>query len=217
MTNAVARESSPSPRHALALAVPLIAIALLGCGSEPEFAPQPPGPDGGADAAPPPPIVDAGVPEASAPTTATACDGTMTLAVSSMFEGRRKTEAPGMEPEGSPICHIAPENIDVPSQTIMLQPGYCYTFLGQALPNVTEIDMKLVLDTVAGGLPPALAAMAGNPLLLQDTLSGNVTSMGTKNDCYKWALPAGAPVKLVLKARTGSGPIAAQIYKKKKP
>lgn len=213
MTN---RDSSRSPRHALALAVPVLAVALLGCGGEPEFA-QTPIPDGGVDAAPPPPpVVDAG-PVDAAPTAPQTCDGTMTLAVSSMFEGRRKAEAPGMEPEGSPICHIAPENVEVPSQTIMLQPGYCYTFLGQALPNVTEIDMKLVLDTVAGGLPPALAAMAGNPLLLQDTLTGTSTAMGAKNECYKWALPAGAPVKLILKARTGSGPIAAQIYKKKKP
>src|SRR5687768_2481217 len=116
----------------------------------------------------------------------------MTLAVTTMFEGRRKAEAPNMEPEGSPVCLVMPEGHEAPSQTFMLQPGFCYTFLGQALPTVTEIDMKLVLDPAAGGLPPAIAAMAGNPLLLQDTLTGPVTSMGAKKDCYKWALPAGA-------------------------
>jgi hypothetical protein len=195
----------------------MVAAVTMGCGGEPEFAPQPGPPDGGVDAAPPPPLPDASAPDAAGPTTAQPCDAVMAGALSSMFEGRRKAEAPGMDLEGSPVCGVVPEGQDVKSQTFMLQPGFCYTFLGQALPNVTEVDMQLVLDTVAGGLPPAIAAMAGNPLLLQDTLSGQITSMGAKKDCYKWAFPAGGPVKLIVKARTGSGPIAAQVYKKKQP
>ena len=197
----------------------VVAAVTTGCGGEPEFAPQPTPPDGGADAAPPPaPLPDASAPDAAAgPATSQPCDATMSLALSSMFEGRRKAEAPGMEVEGSPICGVVPEGQTVVSQTFMLQPGFCYTFLGQALPNVTEVDMQLTLDTVAGGLPPAIAAMAGNPLLLQDTLTGQATSMGAKKDCYKWAFPAGGPVKLTVKARTGAGPVAAQVYKKKQP
>jgi hypothetical protein len=206
-----ARTWAVSPWALVSVAV--IGVATIGCGSEPEFAEQPT-PDAGPPPPPPPAITDAGTADA-APTGTQPCDGTMTLAVSSMFEGRRKAEAPNMEPEGSAICHVVPEGQEASTQTIMLQPGYCYTILGQALPTVTEIDLKLVLDPVAGGLPPALAALGGNPLLAQDTLSGNVTSIGAKKDCYRWAFPAGGPTKLLLKARTGSGPVAAQIYKKK--
>jgi hypothetical protein len=201
--------------------IPVAAAVLLAsaCGGEPEFAPQPGPPDAGQDAAPPPPpeLPDAGAGDAApAAVTAAPCDGTMTLAVTSMFEGRRKAEAPGMEPEGTLLCGTVPEGQTVSSQTILLQPGYCYTFLGQALPNVTEIDMQLVVDTQAGGLPPAAAALFGNPLLLQDSLSGQITSMAAKKDCYKQALfPAAIPAKLIIKARTGAGPIAAQVYKKK--
>lgn len=202
----------------IVVAASLFGLCAAGCGGEPEFAPQPTPPDGGADAAPPPPppvvAADASAPDAG-PTTAQPCDGTMTLAITSMFEGRRKAEAPGMEPDGSSLCGVVPEGQQISTQTFMLQPGYCYSFLGQGLPNVTEVDMQLVLDPVAGGLPPALAAFAGNPLLLQDTLTGQITSMATKKDCYKWALPAAAPVKLIVKARTGSGPVAGQVYKKK--
>ena len=195
--------------------VALLGASVIGCGSDPEFAPQPTPPDAGVDAAPPPPPEDAGTD--AAPVGAQPCDGTMTLAVTSMFEGRRKAEAPNMEPEGSPVCHTVPEGQEASSQTVMLQPGFCYTILGQALPNVTEIDLKLVLDPVAGGLPPALAALGGNPLLAQDSLSGNTTSIGAKKDCYRWAFPIPGPAKLQIKARTGSGPVAAQIYKKKVP
>ena len=69
----------------------------------------------------------------------------------------------------------------------------------------------------AAGLPPALAAMAGNPLLAVSTDAGVQTSIGgSKQGCYQWPWPVPGPVKVVLKARNGSGPIAAQAYSKKK-
>ncbi len=40
--------------------------------------------------------------------------------------------------------------------------------------------------------------------------------MGAKANCYQWPLPVPAAVRVTIKARTGTGPVAAQVYKKKK-
>jgi hypothetical protein len=136
------------------------------------------------------------------------------MALTTMFQGRAPQEAPGMQAEGGAICGIAPEGQTVSSQTFFVQQGFCYTFLGQALPTVTEVDLQLELDIASGG--PALAALNLKPLLQVDTETGPQTAIGAKQACYTWPWPGQAPVKLVVKARTGSGPVAAQAFKKKK-
>ena len=134
-----------------------------------------------------------------------------------MTQARQKTEAPGMQPEGAPVCGVVPEGQTVMSTSMVLQPGHCYTILANGLPNVSVVDIQLVADPSAVGLPPALAAMAGNPLLAVSTDAGVQTSIGgSKQGCYQWPWPVPGPVKIVLKARNGSGPIAAQAYSKKK-
>jgi len=192
----------------------IIAAAALGCSSNPQFAPEPYN-DGGIDGAalppPPPPVVDAAAPIAAGP-----CDPTQTLAITTILQGRAAAEAPGMQPEGSLVCGIVPEGQTVTGPMFMLEPGYCYTFLGQSLPAVTEVDMELDVD-LSGGmqLAPGLAAMANRPLLV-DTEQGEKAAMAAKQSCYTWPWPLPGQVKLVVKSRTGSGPVAAQAYKKKK-
>jgi hypothetical protein len=196
------------------LASALAAVAA-GCGGEPEFAPQPGPPDGGVDAAPPPaptPSVVAPPPPTSGP-----CDSVQSLALTTMFQGRAASEAPGMQPEGAVICGNVPEGQTVASQMFMLQPGFCYTFLAAALPTVTEVDLQVELDLAGGGgVPPALAALNLKPVLAVDTDTGAQASVSAKQNCYQWAFPVPAAVKMVVKARTGTGPVAAQAYKKKK-
>jgi hypothetical protein len=136
------------------------------------------------------------------------------MALTTMFQGRAGQEAPGMQPEGGAICGIVPEGQTVSSPTFMVQQGFCYTFLAQALPTVTEVDLQLEVDVASAG--PAFAALNLKPLLQVDTETGPQTSVGGKKDCYQWPWPGQIPVKLVVKARTGSGPVAAQAYKKKK-
>ncbi|AUX46358.1 hypothetical protein SOCE26_078640 [Sorangium cellulosum] len=195
-----------------------LAAAALGCGGgkEPEFADDPP-----ADAGPPPqpitsvpPPQDAGVPTPAVPTTA-ACDGVQSLAMTTMFQGRAPGEAPRMQMEGAPVCGVVPEGQTVSGQTFMLQPGNCYTFLAQALPTVTEVDLQLELDLNAGG-QPALAAFNLKPVLAVDSDTGPTAAIGAKQSCYQWPFPLPGTVKLVVKARTGSGPVAAQAYSRKK-
>jgi hypothetical protein len=192
----------------------VVTAAALGCSSNPQFAPEPYN-DGGIDAAPlpppPPPPEDA-----AAPIQAGACDPVQTLAMTTTLQGRAAAEAPGMQPEGAALCGVVPEGQSLPSPVFLLQQGFCYTFLGQSLPPVAEVDMELILDLSGGAqLSPGLAAMAQRPLLV-DTEAGEKASMGVKQNCYAWPWPIPGQAKLVLKARIGAGPIAAQVYKKKK-
>ena len=55
--------------------------------------------------------------------------------MSTMFKGRVGAEAPGMQPEGEMLCSVVPEGQTLTSPTFMLQQGFCYTFLAQALPT----------------------------------------------------------------------------------
>jgi hypothetical protein len=60
-----------------------------------------------------------------------------------------------------------------------------------------------------------MAGMAQGALLVT-TAPGERVSMGQKPTYYQWGFPlVPATVKLVLRARAGSGPVAAQVYKKK--
>jgi hypothetical protein len=191
----------------------VVAAAAAGCGSEPKFADEqapdasaPPPAPVATDTAPPPP-----------PAAPTPCDAVQSLAMTTMFQGRAPTEAPKMQAEGSQICSVVPEGQTTSGQTFMLQPGFCYTVLAQALPTVTEVDVQLELDLAGGGaLPPGLAALNLKPMLAVDPETGPSGAIGGKQSCYQWVFPVAAAVKVVVKARTGSGPVAAQAYSRKK-
>jgi hypothetical protein len=137
------------------------------------------------------------------------------------MQARAAIEAPGMKPEGPPLCGV----VGAPGATVtgplfVLEPGYCYTFLGQSLPPVGEMEMSLQLDAtaLAGSLlPPAMGNYANmaQTALLVSTTPGERVNMGEKQLCYQ-PPPLPGTVKLVLRARTGAGPIAAQMYRKKK-
>jgi hypothetical protein len=196
---------------ALAFApVAAIGIIAAGCGTAPKFAPEPVV-DAGLPP-PPPPVVDAGPPAAATGP----CDPVQTLALTTTLQGRATTEAPGMKPDGAPLCGVVPEAQPVTGPMFMLEQGYCYTFLAQSLPPVTEVDMSLEIDLSGGmALAPNLAAMANRPLLV-DTETGEKGAMASKGNCYVWPWPIPAQVKLIVRSKAGAGPVAAQVYKKKK-
>jgi hypothetical protein len=196
------------------LAAPIVglgvAMAVLACGNNKPDAPAP------ASGPPPlPPVVDAGPPPASfAP-----CDAVQSSAMTAALQARAAGEAPGMKPEGAALCGVVGEGGEVASAPFMLEQGYCYTVLGEGLPPVVEVDMVLKLDLQpAAGMPvlPPLVALGQSPLMV-DTMQGLHAGMGMKNGCYQWTLPLPAQAKIVVKsAKGGPGPVAAQLYKKKK-
>lgn len=162
------------------------------------------------DAGPP---VDAAPPPPPAPV-AGPCDAVQLAALTTMFPALAKEQAPGMQAEGSPICNVLPEGQTAASEVFTLQQGYCYTVIGASLPAVTELDLQLLGQPGAGIPVPSLQAFT--MALMTDTTSGPNAVVGPKNDCYHYTLPIPATVRVTLKARAGSGPVAAQVYKKKK-
>lgn len=133
-----------------------------------------------------------------------------------MLKGRAGADAPGMKPEGPEVCMNVPEGQAVSTQVgLMLEPGYCYTVLAQGGPGVTEVELKLALD-ITGALPPALAAFAANPTLGVDSETGSSASVGGKQSCIPWSGLIAGLAKATATAKSGTGPISLQVYKKKK-
>ena len=151
------------------------------------------------------------------PPVAAPCDQNQSLATSTAMAARAAAEAPGMKPDGAPICGVVGEGQAFMGPTFTLEQGYCYTFLGQSLPPVAQMEMVLQGDASALVAPimPTMAGAAQAPLLVSTT-PGERVNMGERQTCYQWAFPVPATAKLILKSRGGAGPVAAQVYRKKK-
>ena len=116
-----------------------------------------------------------------------------------------------MDTEGAPVCGtVSTEGGTYDGPTFFVQPGFCYTVLANSLPNVTELDVQIVADPTAAGIPPARAALATQPIAV-DSDSGTAAAIGSGANCFKWPWPLPLGVKLGLKSRAGSGPLGAQL------
>ena len=184
----------------------LATAACGGCGSHPAPRPSPP-----MTYIPLPPP-----PTPMAPPQARPCDQAQLLATTTALQARAAIEAPGMKADGIPICGVAAEGQSVVSPVFAIEQGYCYTFLGQSLPPVVQMDLQLDSAVPEGmALPPGLGGMLERPLLVSVTPGERVT-MGEKRQCFTWPFfPLPGTAKLLVRARLGSGPVAAQIFKKK--
>ena len=192
----------------------LFACAIVGCGGGGAKFAETPAPDAGVAVLqpPPPPLVVAADPPA--PSAPTPCDAVQSLAMTTAIQGRATADAPGMKAAGGAICAITPEGQTYTGPTFLLEAGHCYTVVGQSLPGVTQLDLQLEIDASVAG--PAVAALGIKPVIAVSTDSGPQAAIGAKNACVQWAFPLPVPVRVLLKARTGSGPVAAQVYAKKK-
>ena len=110
----------------------------------------------------------------------------------------------GSKPLGSPLVGNFGQGSTLEA-TVQLSPNKCYTVVGAGLPPVSELNIQLVAVSPIAGMAPVLAA---------DSDSGPQAVLGRKPNCYKWAWPMGAPVKVVLTVAGGSGIAAAQVYEK---
>lgn len=111
---------------------------------------------------------------------------------------------PGAKPVGSPIVGNFQQGQTLEGQ-LQLQPGKCYTVVGAGIPPISELNIQLIAVMPVPGMVPVLA---------QDSDAGPNAVLGRKPNCYKWPLPLGAPVKVVLTVAGGSGLAAAQVYEK---
>ncbi len=162
----------------------------------------------------PPPAQTASAPPPSSPipvATATAgapaqqADATTASAATALLTPLAKQHAPGAKPLGTAVAGNFQQGQSL-EQTVQMSPGKCYTVVGVGMPPITDLDIQLVPTLALPGLPAAVIA-ADNSASAQAIVAG-------APNCYKWALPMGAPVKMIVTAKAGSGVAAAQVYEK---
>jgi hypothetical protein len=121
-----------------------------------------------------------------------------------------------MEPEGAALCGKAGPGGAVASSSFLLEPGYCYTFLGQSLPPIEEMDMRI--ETAPTTQAPN-RARAETQVLLSAATRGERINIADGRGCYATTMALSEPVRLVLhnvrSTRDAAGPLAAQVLKQK--
>jgi len=90
-------------------------------------------------------------------------------------------------------------------QQIMLQPNKCYSVVAAGMPPISDLNVQFVAVSGIPGMAPILAT---------DQDVGPTATLGKKPNCYKWALPLPASVKVVVSAAAGQGIAGAQVYEK---
>jgi hypothetical protein len=146
-----------------------------------------------------------GLPTAPAAPLATPLDPSMAAAVQPVLTQLATTKAPaGAKPIGSLMAANFQTGQQLEAQ-VQMEPGKCYTVVGAALPTVTELDLKLIAVTPLAGMAPVLAV---------DNTTGAQAVLGEKPNCFKWAWPIPAPVKVVVSVTGGQGLAAAQLFGK---
>jgi hypothetical protein len=91
-------------------------------------------------------------------------------------------------------------------RSVQLQPGKCYTVVGVGAPSVQNLDIWLV--------PPSIVAGVASPILAQDQTQGQTAVLGPAPNCFHWAAPLAAPMRVVMAVTAGAGLAGAQIYEK---
>ena len=147
----------------------------------------------------------AGAPPMAQPgTPAQQLDPSAGAAATQILNQLATAEAPGAKPVGSAIVGNFQQGQSLEG-SLQLNPGKCYTVVGAGLPPVTDLNVQLVAITPLPGMSPILA---------QDQDVGPQAVLGRKPNCYKWPMPIGAPVKVLVTVAGGSGLAAAQVYEK---
>lgn len=196
------------------LAAAVLAIGVTACSSEPQF---PETPDAGP--APTPTPTPTPVPTPTPPAVVD-CDAGQQAQITAAFAGRVGTEAPKMTPEGPFVCGVVPEGGKVTGTVVTLQPGMCYTALGNGLPSVQDVDISVNIDASAAAAIPGLGPLiaASNPPLMVDNIANAMTGANVKADgCFKLQAPFifPVPVRMTVSAHVGAGPVGAQLYSRK--
>jgi hypothetical protein len=167
--------------------------------------PAPPAP-GAVPGAPPAPPGGVLPPTETPGPLATPIDPSAAAAVQPILSQLAASKAPaGSKPIGSVMAANFQQGQQLEAQ-VQMEPGRCYTLIGAGLPpTVTEVDLKLVAITPMAGMAPILAV---------DNTTGVQAVLGERPNCFKWAWPISAPVKVVLSVTGGSGLAAAQLFGK---
>ena len=113
--------------------------------------------------------------------------------------------APGAKAVGAAIAGNFTQGQSL-DQTVQMNPGKCYTIVGVGVPTIQNLDIQLVPSISIPGLPAAVVAA--------DNSQGATAIVGQQPNCYKWALPMGGTMKVVVTVSAGQGMAAAQVFEK---
>lgn len=161
----------------------------------------------------PPPTGTVATPPPVAPPVATSAPGTPAqaldaaslAAVTQLLAPLAQQSAPGAKPVGTAIGGNFQEGQVLESQ-VQMNPGKCYTVVGAAMPTVQNLDIELVPLMPVPGL--------ASPIMASDQSQGPTAVVGASPNCFKWALPIGGPMKVILRVSAGQGMAGAQVYEK---
>jgi len=197
-------------------AVPVVVAALMlgGCGRNKKNANQPvqcpPGQvfDGQycvmAQSTAPVPTMQPTAAPTTAPTTAPTAEPQGPAPVDQLPALVQAHVTSGAQPLGAPVTGPVGggQQLEVPVQA---NPGQCYTAVAAGGPGVQELEVSMQYVSPVPGTSPVLAV---------DKDQGPTAVMAPQPNCYKWALPMGAPVKVVVRATAGAGQAAVQVFVK---
>ena len=147
-----------------------------------------------------------GVATTTAGPTATPLDPATAQVVTSLIAPlAASAAAPGAKAVGTAIAGNFAQGQSL-DQTVQMNPGKCYTIVGVGVPTIQNLDIQLVPSIAIPGLPAAVVAA--------DNSVGSNAIVGQQPNCYKWALPMGGTMKVVMTVTAGQGMAAAQVFEK---
>ncbi|MEI9939355.1 MAG: hypothetical protein WDO69_19205 [Pseudomonadota bacterium] len=147
-----------------------------------------------------------GVATTTAGPSATPLDPATAQVVTSLIAPLAATAAaPGAKAVGAAIAGNFAQGQSL-EQTVQMNPGKCYTIVGAGVPTIQNLDIQLVPSIAIPGAPVMVVAA--------DSSQGATAIVGQQPNCYKWALPMGGTMKVVVSVSAGQGMAAAQVFEK---
>lgn len=198
-------------RSALLALLPVVILASA-CGgkasagasttptSDPSAVPYP-----GAPPAGPAPTAPPGAPAPAAGTgPATPIAPMAAAVVGPLLTQMGQSEAPGAQPDGSPFAgqFAAGQTLE---QTINIKANGCYTVVGASV-GIQQLDIVLVVQPSPLMAPITVAQSAG--------AGPNATLGGKATGCWRNPTPLAGTGKVILRASSGQGLAAAQVFSK---
>ncbi len=192
------------------LALPLTLVASA-CGGKASAELNTPTSDPNAPApytAPPPTATAAPTatpPQATSTGAATPIAPMAAAVVQPILVSMGQNEAQGAQPDGSPFAgqFAAGQTLE---QTINIRPNGCYTVVGASI-GIQQLDIQLVANSPVPGMPPINLAQSSGA-------GPNATLGGRATGCWRNPTPLAGTGKVILRATSGQGLAAAQVFVK---
>lgn len=192
------------------LALPLTLVASA-CGGKASAELNTPTSDPNAPApytAPPPTATAAPTatpPQATSTGAATPIAPMAAAVVQPILVSMGQNEAQGAQPDGSPFAgqFAAGQTLE---QTINIRPNGCYTVVGASI-GIQQLDIQLVANSPVPGVPPINLAQSSGA-------GPNATLGGRATGCWRNPTPLAGTGKVILRATSGQGLAAAQVFVK---